>query len=101
MKKKDVEQPEMEVFSGQLVEVPFINKGGRLIEGVSSLFLQTETDKYFIKLYEGDVLLTDLKKQLNKPLKVKGYKRFGLWDSDDPNVQSRVGNYVAIFEILD
>lgn len=93
-------EQEIKEFSGRIVEVPFINKGGRRIEGASSLFLETEEGKYFIRGYEGDVFIKDIEKYINKPIKVKAYKTFGLWDTDDPNVQSRVGNYVVIFEIL-
>jgi len=98
--EQETMEPEIKEFSGTIVEVPFINKGGRRIEGASSLFLETAEGKYFIKHYEGDVSMIEVEKYIDKPIKVKAYKTFGLWDTDDPNVQSRVGDYVAIFEIL-
>jgi len=91
---------EMEM-KGRIVEVPVINKVGREIEGMASLFLQLgEDERYFIKLSSGKVLRDDLEKYLDQPIKVMAYKTYGQWDSDDPKVQSRVGNYVVISKTL-
>jgi hypothetical protein len=90
----------MEIITGKILEVPFVNKGGRLIEGVESLFLEVGTQQYFIKIQAGKVSRQTLKELLGQSIKLEGEIANGLWDSDDPNIQSRIGEYVVIFKIL-
>lgn len=94
------EENEIKTLEGSLVVVPFVNKGGREIAGAESLFFKTEEKRYFIKFSAGKVLRTDLEKYLGQIIKVKGFTTFGLWDTNDPRVQSRVGDYIGILEIL-
>jgi hypothetical protein len=91
---------DIKTYEGKIKEVPFVNKAGRKIAGVSNLFFETAGKKYFIKSSEGAVIYSELKKLINKPVKVKALKTFGLWDTDDPNVQSRIGEYFCIIEVL-
>lgn len=91
---------EIKIYEGTIIEVPFVNKAGRTIPGASSLFFKTTEDRYFIKFRAGKVLREEVEKFINQPLKVKGYITFGLWDADSNNVQSRVGDYMAVMEIL-
>lgn len=91
----------MEIIKGKVLEVPFVNKGGRLIEGVESLFLEVGTQQYFIKIQAGKVSRPALKKLVGQEIKLEGKIANGLWDSNDPTVQSRVGEYVVIFKILE
>lgn len=91
----------MDIITGKVLEVPFVNKGGRLIEGAESLFLQVEKQDYFIKIQAGKVTRQALKALLGQPIKIEGETAEGAWDSDDPTVQSRIGAYVVIFKILE
>jgi hypothetical protein len=91
---------EIKTYEGKVKKVPFVNKAGRKIADVFNLFFETSGKKYFIKSSEGDVIYSELKNFINKPIKVKAHKTFGLWDTDDPNVQSRIGEYFCIIEVL-
>jgi hypothetical protein len=90
----------MEIITGKILEVPFVNKGGRLIQGAESLFLEVKTQQYFIKIQAGNLSREALKELLGQRIKLEGEIAYGSWDSDDPNIQSRIGEYVAIFKIL-
>lgn len=91
----------MELITGKVLEVPFVNKGGRLIEGAESLFLEVGQQSYFIKIEAGKITRSVLKKLLGQCIKIEGEIAYGSWDSDDPTVQSRIGEYVIIFNILE
>jgi hypothetical protein len=91
----------MEIITGKVLEVPFVNKGGRLIEGAESLFLQVEKQNYFIKIQAGKVARQDLKALLGQTIKIEGETAEGAWDSDDSTVQSRIGANVVISKILE
>lgn len=92
--------PEIKEFTGKLIEVPFVNKAGRVIPNMGDLFLKIGEEEYFIKFMEGKVLRVDLEKYLNQSIKVKGYLSSGLWDTDNPEMQSRFGDYMVVLEIL-
>ncbi len=55
--------------------------------------------EYFIKLWEGKILREALLTFLEKKISVYGIFAFGLWDATGEQHASRIGNYVAIFEI--
>lgn len=90
----------MSIITGKIVEVPFINKGGHLIEGAESLFFEVKEQRYFIKIQAGKITREALKKLLGQRVKIEGETAYGTWDSDDPKAQSRIGKYVVVFEIL-
>jgi hypothetical protein len=92
---------DIKTYQGKLVDVPFINKAGRKIEGSSSMFFETEDKRYFIKSYEGEITYSELRKHIGKPIRLKARKTFGLWDTDDPGVQSRIGEFFTVIEILE
>ena len=87
-------------MKGKIVKVDFVNKGGRKIPGVFDYFFETDGEKLFIKITEGEVSRDEIAKYLNKKVEIKGFKSGGLWDTDNPNVQSRVGDYVVILKFL-
>lgn len=91
----------MDIITGKVLEVPFVNKGGRLIEGAESLFLEVGKQGYFIKIQAGKITRPVLKKLLGQRIKIEGEIAYGSWDSDDPAIQSRIGEYVIIFKILE
>ncbi|MCF6364604.1 MAG: hypothetical protein L3J35_00200 [Bacteroidales bacterium] len=88
------------IYEGKIVKVNFVDKAGRVHEDAFNYFFQTEGDKIFIKISEGKVKRDEIVKIYNKNIKIKGYKTFGLWDTDDPTVQSRVGDYIVIYKII-
>lgn len=79
----------------------FTDKGGHEHPEIKDYFLFTQEGEYFIKLSECKA--TDLKiDQLNAHLvKVRVKISDGLWDTNDPNVQSRVGSYAVFDSIQD
>lgn len=90
----------MEIITGKVTAVPFVTKSGRKIKGAESLFLEINNQRYFIKIQAGQVSRMELEKWLDQSITVKVLRATGAWDSDDPNVQSRIGDYVAILEVL-
>ncbi|BDS09454.1 hypothetical protein [Aureispira anguillae] len=92
---------DFEEIKGRLIEVPFVNKGGRRIDGAASLFFQVATQNYFVKVTTDSLSRANLNPYLNQLITVKAYRAVGAWDSDDPMVQSRVGDYIVIVKILD
>jgi hypothetical protein len=95
----------MENVTTKIVEakvkyVPFVNKAGKEIEGVGDLFLVYDGQEWFIKFSAGNVMREDVEKLIDKTARFSIIEQEGLWDTDNPEVQSRIGKYVAVFEIL-
>ena len=91
----------LKTYEGKIVKVQFIDKGGRVHEDIFSYYFETENEKLFIKIQEGKVHRDKIAKYYNKFIRIKGYKSTGLWDTDDPNVQSRVGDYIVIYKVIE
>ncbi len=89
-----------EIMKGKIIKINFINKGGREIPGAFDYFFETDNEKYFIKISEGNVKRDKIAKYYEKNIEIEGYKSNGLWDTDDPKVQSRVGDFIVINKIL-
>ena len=87
-------------MSGKVIKQDFLNKAGRKIDGVYDLFYKSGEKKYFIKTNECKVSQREILDVVNKPIKIKYKIKEGLWDADDPNVQSRIGEYIVILEII-
>ncbi|MBK6526445.1 MAG: hypothetical protein IPG07_13415 [Crocinitomicaceae bacterium] len=83
----------------KVIHEPFINKAGKLIEGAGDYFLVYEGQNWFIKFSAGTVLRSDVEKFEGKTATCTVMELDGLWDTNDPNVQSRVGKYVALYSI--
>jgi hypothetical protein len=83
----------------KVIYEPFINKAGKLIEGAGDYFLVYEDQNWFIKFSAGTVLRSDVEKFEGKTATCTVMEMEGLWDTNDPNVQSRVGKYVALYGI--
>jgi hypothetical protein len=83
----------------KVIYEPFINKAGKLIEGAGDYFLVYENQNWFIKFSAGTVLRSDVEKFEGKTVTCTVMEMDGLWDTNDPNVQSRVGKYVALYDI--
>lgn len=100
MKTEEGKQKKSIQVEGIVVQEQFINKGGKEIDGVFDFFLGYGNQKRFIKLMESKVSADDLLETIGKTASFEIIERHGLWDTDDPNVQSRVGDYVVILKIV-
>ncbi|MFT4600764.1 MAG: hypothetical protein ACI857_000941 [Arenicella sp.] len=92
------------VYTGQVVEKEFYNKGGKAM-GFSDTYLRLSVQDYFIKFCESKISkkdIEDLKLGEFGSIKVEAEIIDGEWDSCDPEakVQSRTGNYIIIYAIL-
>ena len=86
----------------QLVEKEYVNRMGKS-SGLKELYLRCSIQDYFIKICESDVIKDALIPYLNKGIKVKVTILDGDWDicpNEEHELQSRVGKYVIIHEII-
>ncbi len=80
---------------GKIVIESFVDKGGRQHPEMQEYYFIHFDKKYFIKLSESQFIgsLSDYK---DTYVRIHATIKSGLWDTDDPNVQSRIGNYITI-----
>lgn len=83
----------LNIFKGTIIKRQPVNKVGRPMKGMTSYFLVTEEKQFFIKELPSGIAI---EKYVDQVVTVKGQQAFGLWDTNDPNVQSRVGDYIII-----
>jgi hypothetical protein len=88
----------MEV-KGTITQVKSLNKAGNVLAGDGDFFIDFNAKSYFVKLSAGSVTGEELKAIMNVKTTFELVILEGLWDTDDPNVQSRVGEYVKIISI--
>ena len=87
-------------LKGRFIKEQFVNKAGRKINGVFDYFFEIQGEKYFIKFAGGSVKVSDIESVLGNEIRADVIFKEGLWDTDDPNVQSRVGKYITITKII-
>lgn len=80
----------------KIVVEPFVNKAGREYPDLAEYYLEFNEEQYFIKFSESGITPATLKPLVGQSVYFDGELREGMWDSDDPNVQSRIGNYLAV-----
>lgn len=93
----EVNRPER--FKNQeakIVVEPFVNKAGRTYPDLAEYYLEFNGERYFIKFSESKITSATLKPLVGQSIYFDGELREGMWDSDDPNVQSRIGHYLAV-----
>ncbi len=88
------------IMKGKIVYINFTDKGGRVHENIGDYFFEDTENQYFIKFTKSTVSQDEIAKFKDKEIEISGEIEDGLWDTDDPNVQSRIGEYVIIYEIL-
>ena len=105
--KKLQEQPtdsDREVLTCQLIQKPFINKGGRDM-GYKEYFLRCSIQDYFIKWCESDLKPEDVEAYLDSGISVEVEIHQGNWDicpeDGHGEVQSRGGRYVTLHKIVE
>lgn len=87
------------VYDGKVVGQPFVNKVGLENPRIIDLYFETGGKKYFIKFIDSNVSRNELLQYINMRVKVEGRLGHGLWDTNNPNDQSRVGEYIVIEKI--
>ena len=87
------------IYDGSVIGQPFMNKVGQEKPNIIDLYFETNGKRYFIKFIDSTVSRNELAQHINKNLKVQGKINYGLWDTNDPNDQSRVGEYIVIEKI--
>lgn len=86
--------------TAKVIYEPFINKAGKVIEGVGDYFLIYDDIQWFVKFSESQIKPEQLRNLIDQNTTFELMEMEGLWDTDDPNVQSRIGKYVAILQII-
>ncbi len=91
------------IYKGKFEKKQSFKKNGQPIEGGADYFFSTKGESYFVKFTDPqNGISPDEVESLNgEKVKVKGFLTEGLWDTDDPNVQSRIGTYFVITDIID
>jgi len=97
--KTTMEPDDGKKVNAEVIREPFINQGGRVIEDVFDYFLKYEAKKWFIKFMDSSVNQSEIEPLVGKKATFLLSERQGLWDTDDPNVQSRIGDYVVIWNV--
>ncbi|HQW45161.1 MAG: hypothetical protein KAY50_05495 [Chitinophagaceae bacterium] len=96
-------------IAGIIKEKTYVSKRGVVVDDLTEYFFipakeDAETysleSEYFINLMEGSVKVKELIRQKDKLITIKAAFNVGLWDTESELQQSRKGNYVAIFNIL-
>jgi len=89
------------ILKGKIKEIPFVNKIGKEQPKFKELYFKFKGGQYFIKFTTQSVKKEEIKKYINKTIKIRGSLMKGFWDTDNPEVQSRVGEYIIIYEIVE
>lgn len=109
MKREESKNEIKDTISAPVVRKASMNKAGKSM-GADDFYVQRSVQDYFIKFCEGNVSKDILERKLAeqkgliKSLKMVVSFREGEWDScpgQDEQVQSRIGNYIIIHEILE
>lgn len=96
-------------YIGIFVKSPQVNKAGKKLK-TCDYFFEIDGKEYFVKSGKNtiskDKIESILKggnsvRQKSDSIKIKGEIKDGLWDTDDPRQQSRVGKYIFIYSIVE
>ncbi len=85
----------------KVIAQAFTNKAGREYPDIVEYFLEFGGRRHFIKFSESRITPEQLKPYAGKTILFDGELVEGLWDTDDPNVQSRVGEYLVVYKLLE
>ena len=88
--------PIPEEVQAKLIQKKSFNKAGKELPGAGDYYLVIGSDELFVKLSDSGVTQDELTPMLDQKITYTIIRKDGLWDTDDPNVQSRVGPYVSI-----
>lgn len=88
-----------QVVEAKLIRKKAYNKAGKEMPYAGDFYLAYGGKEVFVKLMDSEVTSEELEQILDQKAKFEIIERDGLWDTDDPNVQSRIGPYVEIISI--
>ena len=91
--------PNSKWMSGIIKTESFVNKAGIEQPEYQEHYFLCTSGEYFLKKSESHYQ-TNIKEAENKHVKILAHIEDGLWDTNDPNVQSRVGPYICIDSII-
>ena len=99
---EEIEQTsEPEIVQAKLIRKKAYNKAGKEMPYPGDFYLVLNGEEVFVKLMSSKVTSEDLEPLLDKKSTFKIVQEDGLWDTDNPEVQSRIGKYVRILEIIE
>ena len=97
----------VKTITAPIVVKNFYSKKGEMTD-IKEYYVQQSVQDYFIKFCESDITSKELKEALDqqegmiKTLTLKVEIREGLLDQcDEQEIQSRVGEYIVIYEIVE
>jgi hypothetical protein len=85
-------------MSGKIIKESFVDKGGREHPNIQEFYFVCFEKQFFIKT-TGITFAGNLSDYVNTYVRIHASVESGLWDTDDPNVQSRIGDYLIINHI--
>jgi len=74
----------------------FVDKGGREHPEIVEYFLEFGGKRYWIKFAESKVSVAAVKALAGQSIYFDGKLENGLWDTDNPEVQSRIGDFLIV-----
>lgn len=95
------DQADEKTVTGTIVQRKGLNKAGNELPGPGDYYLEFKGESYFVKLSESNITADELSVFVGKKLSYKIQILDGLWDTDNPEVQSRIGEYVRILAVLE
>lgn len=87
--------------TGLITSSPFINKVGEAMPEFDETYFLCSKGEYFIKFMDCENTNANAKDFVNKYVKMKVSIEDGLWDTNNPNIQSRVGEYIIYDSIIE
>ena len=80
----------------KIIAKTFVNKGGKVHPEIVEYYLEFDGKQHWIKFSASKVSVAAVKALVGQSIYFDGRIEDGLWDTDDQNVQSRVGTYLVI-----
>ncbi|MDD2636442.1 MAG: hypothetical protein PHW82_13205 [Bacteroidales bacterium] len=99
--RTDIEDVEYIWEKGIITWKPFVNKIGELVLEYGDYYFVYSEGEYFIKLINCNTANSNIKDFKNKFVNIKISTHDGLWDTNDPNIESRVGPYIIYDSIAE
>lgn len=104
---KEKNTSSIKTISAPIIMKNFYSKKGEMTD-IKEYYVQQSVQDYFIKFCESDITSKELKEALDqqedmiKTLTLRVEIKEGLWDQcEDYEVQSRMGKYMVIYEIIE
>ncbi len=107
--KVEIPKQDTVIVEGIFIEKNFVSKKGEMKDIKEFYFVPTVNEiennklakEYFVKLSKGKVTREQIKEFMGRPIRARLLIFRGLWDTDDNTHQSRFGDYVVVFNLID